>query len=83
MKSKREFVSVQISRETSITTALSEKENMVAEKISDAIYWRLSRKLKNYKKGCLVLRTRGMKEFNIETNQEIFFYSIGWGVAKE
>lgn len=77
------LITIPIKNEIEITLSLSLSEKIITEKISDALYYKLSRKLKKYKKGFLVLRTRSRKEYSIERDEQVFYYALSWGIKKE
>ena len=58
------------------------KEEVVIEQFADVVYYRLLKRLKNYKKGVLCLRISGSKQYHIDMEKEVYYYSIMWGVKK-
>lgn len=75
---KNKFITIPIKFGVSGTST----ENILAENLADKVYNRLVKRMKNYKKGALVLRISSSKQYKIELDQIIYFYSIYWGIGK-
>ncbi len=83
LKANERFINVPLKKLSWISVNLEEKEAIIAEKISDAVYYKLVKKLRHYKNGYLALRVFGTKQYSIEFGKDIFYYCVSWGVKGE